>query len=51
MSKTLFLKLKDDVFEETEDILDCIHKPRNEYINEAVISTTSLLEEKCSPID
>ena len=36
MSKTLSLKLKDDVFEETEDIIDRIHKPRNAYINEAI---------------
>ena len=36
MSKTLSLKLKDDVFEETEDIIDHIHKPRNAYINEAI---------------
>lgn len=36
MSKTLSLKLKDDVFEETEDIIENIHKPRNAYINEAL---------------
>ena len=36
MSKTLSLKLKDDVFEDTEDIVDRIHKSRNAYINEAV---------------
>jgi hypothetical protein len=36
MSKTLSLKLKDDVFEETEDIIESIHRPRNAYINEAL---------------
>lgn len=36
MSKTLSLKLKDDVFSETEDIIERIHKPRNAYINEAI---------------
>ena len=37
MSKMLSLKLKDDVFAETEDIIGSIHKPRNAYINEALI--------------
>jgi len=36
MSKTLSLKLKDDVFAETENIIESIHKPRNAYINEAL---------------
>lgn len=36
MSKTLSLKLKDEVFNETEDIIGKIHKPRNSYINEAL---------------
>lgn len=36
MSKTLSLKLKDEIFDETENILEKIHKPRNSYINEAV---------------
>lgn len=36
MSKTLSLKLKDDIFSETEDIIENIHKPRNAYINEAL---------------
>jgi hypothetical protein len=36
MSKTLSLKLKDDVFSETEDIIKSICKPRNAYINEAL---------------
>jgi len=37
MSKMLSLKLKDDVFAETEDIIGSIQKPRNAYINEALI--------------
>lgn len=36
MSKTLSLKVKDDVFIETEDIIGSIHKPRNAYINDAL---------------
>ena len=37
MSKMLSLKVKDDIFAETEDIIGSIHKPRNAYINEALI--------------
>jgi hypothetical protein len=37
MSKMLSLKIKDDVFTETEDIIGAIQKPRNAYINEALI--------------
>lgn len=36
MSKTLSLKVKDDVFIETEEIIGSIHKPRNAYINDAL---------------
>ncbi len=36
MSKTLSLKLKDEIFRDTEDIIGEIHKPRNAYINDAV---------------
>ena len=36
MSKTLSLKLQDDVFSETEEIIAAVHKPRNSYINDAV---------------
>jgi hypothetical protein len=36
MSKMLSLKVKDDVFAETEDIIGSIQKPRNAYINEAL---------------
>ncbi|HEY5464162.1 MAG TPA: hypothetical protein VIJ95_12950 [Hanamia sp.] len=34
--KSLSLKLKDTVFEETENIISRINKPRNRYINEAI---------------
>ena len=36
MSKALTLKLKDEIFNETEDILRKSKHPRNAYINEAV---------------
>jgi len=36
MSKTLSLKLQDDIFTETESIVDKIHVPRNAYINQAL---------------
>lgn len=36
MSKTLSLKLRDEIFIETEDIIGKIDKPRNAYINEAL---------------
>ena len=36
MSKNLSLKLKDEIFVETEDIIEKIDKPRNAYINEAL---------------
>jgi hypothetical protein len=36
MSKMLSLKVKDDIFAETEDIIGSIQKPRNAYINEAL---------------
>jgi hypothetical protein len=34
--KTLSLKLDDRVFDDTEQIISKIHKPRNRYINEAL---------------
>ena len=34
--KTLSLKLDDNIFDETEDILTKVKKSRNRYINEAV---------------
>jgi hypothetical protein len=36
VSKILSLKVKDDIFAETENIIGSIHKPRNAYINEAL---------------
>ncbi|MBK9109728.1 MAG: hypothetical protein IPM92_15485 [Saprospiraceae bacterium] len=34
--KTISLKLEDPIFEETEEILESLKKPRNRYINEAI---------------
>jgi len=34
--KTLSLKLDDNIFDETEDLLTKVKKSRNRYINEAV---------------
>lgn len=34
--KTLSLKLEDNIFQETEDVLSKVKKSRNRYINEAV---------------
>jgi len=36
MSKTLSLKLRDDVYRETEKVIHKKHIPRNAYINSAV---------------
>ena len=36
MSKALSLKLQEEVFRETEEILHSLRKPRNAYINEAI---------------
>ena len=36
MSKSLSLKLQDEVFEETERVLRKVKRPRNAYINEAI---------------
>ncbi len=36
MSKSLSLKLKDEIFSDTENIIGEIHKPGNAYINDAV---------------
>lgn len=46
MSKTLSLKLKDDIFDETEDILEEIHRPRNAYINDAVSFYNKFIKRK-----
>lgn len=34
--KTISLKIDDDIFSQTEEILKTKHKPRNRYINEAI---------------
>lgn len=36
MSKVLSLKMRDDIYQETEGVLHKIHVPRNAYINTAV---------------
>jgi hypothetical protein len=36
MSKSLSLKLQDDIFEETERVLRKVKRPRNAYFNEAI---------------
>ena len=36
MSKTVSLKLRNDVFAETEEILRKQRRPRNAYLNEAI---------------
>lgn len=36
MSKNLSLKLQDEIFKETEQVLRRIRRPRNAYINEAI---------------
>jgi hypothetical protein len=36
MSKTLSLKMRDDVFSETEEVIGTIHSSRNAYINDAL---------------
>jgi metal-responsive CopG/Arc/MetJ family transcriptional regulator len=34
--KTLSLKLDDQIFQETEEVIEALEKPRNRYINEAI---------------
>ncbi len=36
MSKNLSLKLQDEIFDETEEVLRKVKRPRNAYINEAI---------------
>ena len=40
--KTISLKIDDYTFEETEELLSVIKKPRNRYINEALASYNHL---------
>jgi hypothetical protein len=49
--KTISLKIDDAIFDDTENILDLIKKPRNRYINEAIafynkVNKKSLLAKK-----
>lgn len=46
MSKALSLKLQDSVFEDVEAILKDIGKPRNRYINEALVFYNRLIRRK-----
>jgi hypothetical protein len=51
--KTLSLKLDDNIFDETEDILTKVKKSRNRYINEALdyynrINRRNLISRKLS---
>jgi hypothetical protein len=51
--KTLSLKLDDNIFDETEDVLRKLKKSRNRYINEAVdyynrINRRTLISKKLS---
>jgi hypothetical protein len=36
MSRTLSLKMRDDIFSETEEVIETIHTSRNAYINDAL---------------
>ncbi len=36
MSRTLSLKMRDDIFSETEEVVKTIHTSRNAYINDAL---------------
>ena len=36
MSKNLSLKLQDEIYKETEQVLRKVKRPRNAYINEAI---------------
>ena len=49
--KTISLKIDEGIFDETENILETLNKPRNRYINEAIefynkINRKSLLAKK-----
>lgn len=35
--KAISLKIEDNIFKEIDEILDAINKPRNRYINEAIV--------------
>jgi hypothetical protein len=44
MSKTLSLKLQDDIFLETEEVIAAVHKSRNLYINDALSFYNSFMK-------
>lgn len=44
--KTLSLKLDDLIFNETEELLAKINKPRNRYINEAIVHYNRIQKRK-----
>ena len=44
--KTLSLKLREDIFEAVERVVDAIHTSRNAYINEALDFYTRLMKRK-----
>lgn len=46
MSKSLSLKLKDNIFVETEDVTEAMKISRNAYINEAVGFYNKLIKRK-----
>jgi predicted transcriptional regulator len=46
MSKNLSLKLQDEIFEETERVLRKVKRPRNAYINEAILFYNNLMSRR-----
>ena len=36
MSKAISLKINDEIFKETEELVEKVHRPRNLYINQAL---------------
>ena len=44
MSKAISVKIKDDIFDAAEKILNEIHVPRNAYINNAIEFYTKMQE-------
>lgn len=46
MSKNLSLKLQDNIFSETEEVIKTIHKPRNAYINDALSFYNKFMKRK-----
>lgn len=46
MSKIFSLKLQDEIFRDTEEVLRHLQKPRNAYLNEAVYFYNHLWQRK-----